>query len=80
MEKFFKEVDMSGDGRVSNLDISDYISRKLDLRSEHEYKKQENAKKDIDEHIEDIFEKLGTQCYNSYHFLKRVTRFCKIIW
>ena len=71
MEKFFKEVDIGGDGRVSKLEINDYISRKLALRSEHEQKKQENAEKDIDEHIDEIFEKLGTQYYHRYHFSKR---------
>ena len=79
MEKFFKEVDISGDGKVSNLEINEYISKKLALRSEHEHKQHENAEKDIDEHIESIFEKLGTWYYCRYHFSKRfmVKKFSK---
>ena len=80
MERFFKEVDIDGDGRVSNLEINDYISRKLSLRSEHEHKKKENAEKDIDKHIEDVFEKLGILQFLSFsRTFFRITRHCKMI-
>ena len=68
MKKFFDQVDLNNNGKVSDIEIKKYIAQKEKLRSKYEKEKQDKMEKDrhtkfdneeIDNHVKDIFKALG---------------------
>ena len=68
MKKFFDQVDLNKDGKVSDIEINEYIAQKEKLRSKYEKEKQDKMEKDkhtkfdneeTNDYVKDMFESLG---------------------
>ena len=68
MKKFFDQVDLDKDGKVSDIEIKEYIAQKEKLRSKYEKERQGKMEKtkhtkfandEIDDYVKDIFKALG---------------------
>ena len=68
MKKFFDQVDLNKNGKVSDIEIKEYIAQKEKLRSKYEKEMQDKMEKhkhtkfdneEIDNHVKDIFKALG---------------------
>ena len=84
LEKFFNQVDSNKDGKVSDIEIKHYISKKQSLRSKYEKEKQVNMEKEklgkfgydnIIDYAEGIFEKLGKNCQSFFFGIIRLDSF-----
>ena len=68
MKKFFDQVDLDKDGKVSDTEIKEYIAQKEKLRSNYEKERKDKMEKtkhtkfandEIDDYVKDIFKALG---------------------
>ena len=68
MKKFFDQVDLNKDGKVSDIEIKEYIAQKEKLRSKYEKERQDKMEKakqtkfdndEINDYVKDIFKALG---------------------
>ena len=68
MKKFFDQVDLTKDGKVSDIEIKEYIEQKEKLRSKYEKERKDKMEKakhtkfnndEINDYVKDVFKALG---------------------
>ena len=68
MKKFFDQVDLTKDGKVSDIEIKEYIEQKEKLRSKYEKERKDKMEKakhtkfnndKINDYVKDVFKALG---------------------
>ena len=68
MKKFFDQVDSNKDGKVSDIEIKEYIEQKEKLRSKYEKERKDKIEKakhtkfnndEINDYVKDVFKALG---------------------
>ena len=68
MKKFFDQVDLTKDGKVSDIEIKEYIEQKEKLRSKYEKERKDKMEKakhtkfnndEINDYVKVVFKALG---------------------